>query len=143
MFCRPPRAPFSLCLFPGAHAISLWHLAAPYSLITHFITTSIPYPPTGEKRRRNKLRQINVISDAFSFVFPDNGISVFGGGASSSLGRPTFAGRIQNVTVNVGKEAVLACPVNNIGKYKVRRHQREDRPEIRPYSRPPHFRLGG
>ena len=50
---------------------------------------------------------------------PDNGISVFGG-VSSSMGRPTFAGRIQNVTVHVGKEAVLACPVNNIGKYKVR-----------------------
>ena len=52
---------------------------------------------------------------------PDNGISVFGG-VSSSMGRPTFAGRIQNVTVHVGKEAVLACPVNNIGKYKVRQH---------------------
>ena len=52
----------------------------------------------------------------------DNGISVFGGGSSSSMGRPTFAGRIQNVTVNVGKEAVLACPVNDIGKYKVRQH---------------------
>ena len=38
------------------------------------------------------------------------------------MGRPTFAGRIQNVTVHVGKEAVLACPVNNIGKYKVRQH---------------------
>ena len=90
-------------------------------------------PTAGEKRRRNKLRQINVISDEFSFVFPDNGISVFGGGASSSVGRPTFAGRIQNVTVNVGKEAVLACPVNNIGKYKVRLYPRQAaRPENRP-----------
>ena len=60
-------------------------------------------------------------SDSISLGIPDNGISVFGG-VSSSMGRPTFAGRIQNVTVNVGKEAVLACPVNDIGKYKVRQH---------------------
>ena len=56
----------------------------------------------------------------FFIRLSDNGISVFGGASSSSMGRPTFAGRIQNVTVNVGKEAVLACPVNHIGKYKVR-----------------------
>ena len=35
------------------------------------------------------------------------------------MGRPTFSGRIKNVTVNVGKEAVLQCPVDNLGKYKV------------------------
>jgi hypothetical protein len=34
-------------------------------------------------------------------------------------GRPAFASRIKNVTVNVGREAVLECPVDNLGKYKV------------------------
>ena len=33
--------------------------------------------------------------------------------------RPDFAGRIHNVTVNVGREAVLECPVNHLGHYKV------------------------
>ena len=33
--------------------------------------------------------------------------------------RPHFAGRIHNVTVNVGREAVLECPVNHLGHYKV------------------------
>jgi hypothetical protein len=32
---------------------------------------------------------------------------------------PSFAGPIQNVTVNVGREAVLECPVNFLGQYKV------------------------
>ena len=30
-----------------------------------------------------------------------------------------FAGPIENITVNVGREAVLECPVNHLGKYKV------------------------
>lgn len=34
--------------------------------------------------------------------------------------RPHFAGKIENVTVNVGREAVLECPVNHLGRYKVR-----------------------
>ena len=29
-------------------------------------------------------------------------------------------GPIQNVTVNVGREAVLECPVNSLGQYKVK-----------------------
>jgi hypothetical protein len=33
---------------------------------------------------------------------------------------PTFAGPIHNVTVNVGREAVLECPVNHLGQYKVK-----------------------
>ena len=33
--------------------------------------------------------------------------------------RPTFAGPIQNVTVNVGQEATLECRVNYLDKYKV------------------------
>ena len=33
--------------------------------------------------------------------------------------RPTFAGPIQNVTVNVGREATLECLVNHLDKYKV------------------------
>ena len=33
--------------------------------------------------------------------------------------RPHFAGKIENVTVNVGREAVLECPVNHLGRYKV------------------------
>jgi len=32
---------------------------------------------------------------------------------------PMFAGPINNVTVNVGREAVLECHVNNLGQYKV------------------------
>jgi hypothetical protein len=32
---------------------------------------------------------------------------------------PSFSGPIQNVTVNVGREAVLECPVNSLGQYKV------------------------
>ncbi len=34
--------------------------------------------------------------------------------------RPEFAARIQNITVNVGREAVLECHVNHLGRYKVR-----------------------
>ncbi len=33
--------------------------------------------------------------------------------------RPAFSSRIRNITVNVGREAVLACHVNNLGRYKV------------------------
>ena len=33
--------------------------------------------------------------------------------------RPSFAGGIQNVTVNVGRDATLECPVNHLGRYKV------------------------
>ena len=33
--------------------------------------------------------------------------------------RPTFAGPIENVTVNVGREATLECLVNHLDKYKV------------------------
>ncbi len=33
--------------------------------------------------------------------------------------RPDFASRIANVTVNVGREAVLECRVNHLGRYKV------------------------
>ena len=32
---------------------------------------------------------------------------------------PMFAGPINNVTVNVGREAVLECHVNNLRQYKV------------------------
>ena len=32
---------------------------------------------------------------------------------------PMFAGPINNVTVNVGREAVLECHVNSLGQYKV------------------------
>jgi hypothetical protein len=33
--------------------------------------------------------------------------------------RPHFAGKIENVTVHVGREAILECPVNHLGRYKV------------------------
>ena len=36
--------------------------------------------------------------------------------------RPTFAGPIHNVTVNVGREATLDCLVNHLDKYKVIAH---------------------
>ncbi len=41
--------------------------------------------------------------------------------AMAALGapRPDFASRIENVTVNVGREAVLECRVNHLGRYKV------------------------
>ena len=32
---------------------------------------------------------------------------------------PMFAGPIENVTVNVGREAVMECHVNNLKQYKV------------------------
>ena len=32
---------------------------------------------------------------------------------------PSFAGPIENITVNVGREAILECHVNHLGKYKV------------------------
>ena len=35
---------------------------------------------------------------------------------------PMFAGPIKNVTVNVGREAVLECQVNSLGQYKVAEH---------------------
>ena len=43
-----------------------------------------------------------------------------GGGAVTSGSEPMFAGPIQNVTVNVGREAVLECHVNNLRAYKVK-----------------------
>ena len=36
-----------------------------------------------------------------------------------SASDPMFAGPIKNVTVNVGREAVLECLVNNLRQYKV------------------------
>ena len=42
-------------------------------------------------------------------------MSVDDGDAGSD---PMFAGPINNVTVNVGREAVLECPVNSLGQYK-------------------------
>ena len=33
--------------------------------------------------------------------------------------RPHFTSKIENVTVNVGREAILECHVNNLGRYKV------------------------
>ena len=33
--------------------------------------------------------------------------------------RPRFSRGIENVTVNVGREATLECPVNHLGRYKV------------------------
>jgi len=41
---------------------------------------------------------------------------VVGGGGSSE---PMFGGPIENVTVNVGREAVMECKVNNLRSYKV------------------------
>ena len=38
--------------------------------------------------------------------------------------RPEFGGPIENVTVNVGREATLECLVNHLDKYKVIGHQR-------------------
>ena len=37
-----------------------------------------------------------------------------------SVSIPVFSGPIHNVTVNVGREAVLECRVNNLKQYKVR-----------------------
>ena len=37
----------------------------------------------------------------------------------SNKPHPSFAGPIENITVNVGREAVLECQVNHLGKYKV------------------------
>ena len=34
-------------------------------------------------------------------------------------GSPSFAVPITNITVNVGREAILECRVNHLGKYKV------------------------
>ncbi|XP_059081842.1 lachesin-like [Tigriopus californicus] len=47
----------------------------------------------------------------------DNEIRVFQSAYSPS--RPEFAGRIKNITVNVGREAILECHVNHLGRYKV------------------------
>ena len=33
--------------------------------------------------------------------------------------RPHFAGKIENVTINVGGEATLECPINHLGQHKV------------------------
>ena len=45
---------------------------------------------------------------------PGNGVNGHTSGTD-----PMFAGPIQNVTVNVGREAVLECHVNNLRAYKV------------------------
>ncbi|XP_018333682.1 lachesin-like, partial [Agrilus planipennis] len=37
----------------------------------------------------------------------------------TSLAQPEFVGSIKNITVHMGKEAVLSCSVSNIGNYKV------------------------
>ena len=37
--------------------------------------------------------------------------------------QPMFAGPIENVTVNVGREAVMECHVNNLRQYKVGREE--------------------
>ena len=47
------------------------------------------------------------------------GIAVSNTQRHKSHHRPTFAGPIENVTVNVGREATLECLVNHLGKYKV------------------------
>ena len=49
---------------------------------------------------------------------PDVGGAGVGGAGSGT--DPMFAGPINNVTVNVGREAVLECHVNNLRGYKVR-----------------------
>jgi len=59
----------------------------------------------------SKLVSANLLDQQRNSVFQAN----FG---NSDL-RPHFAGKIQNVTVNVGREAVLECPVNHLGRYKV------------------------
>ena len=41
------------------------------------------------------------------------------GGGAGDLLHPVFAGPIQNVTVNLGREAVLECHVKNLKQYKV------------------------
>ena len=51
---------------------------------------------------------------------PGQEIAGSGGGAVTSGSEPMFAGPIQNVTVNVGREAVLECHVNNLRAYKVK-----------------------
>ena len=60
--------------------------------------------------------------EAFSFFAPfslvtENYIPIM----HSALGHknPEFDRRIKNVTVNVGREAVLECRVNHLGRYKV------------------------
>ena len=51
--------------------------------------------------------------------FSDQRNSVFQASFGSNEPKPHFAGKIQNVTVHVGREAVLECPVNHLGHYKV------------------------
>ena len=46
--------------------------------------------------------------------------SVLAVGASS----PEFSSRIENITVNVGREAVLECRVSHLGRYKVRQKRK-------------------
>lgn len=40
--------------------------------------------------------------------------------ATTAPAAPCFVGPIQNVTVAVGREAVLTCVVDDLGQYKVR-----------------------
>ena len=46
-----------------------------------------------------------------------------------------FAGPIENITVNVGREAVLECPVNHLGKYKVGWLKAKDQTIHSPFGR--------
>ena len=48
-------------------------------------------------------------------LLPANEIPLLPLGSS----RPSFDSAIENITVNVGREAVLECHVNHLGKYKV------------------------
>ena len=53
-----------------------------------------------------------------------------GGGAGGT--DPMFAGPINNVTVNVGREAVLECHVNNLRGYKVGKVGSSNCTEVQP-----------
>lgn len=44
---------------------------------------------------------------------------------------PHFTGPIENITVAVGKEAILSCYVQNLGTYKVSEPERGGRKNFR------------
>jgi hypothetical protein len=56
----------------------------------------------------------------------EGGIGGGGGGGVGDLSHPVFAGPIQNVTVNLGREAVLECHVKNLKQYKVGSFKRKE-----------------